>query len=80
MATKEHNEFASCMGMIDLLPPGLYEAVITEVDEDTENPELIEGKYLFRLERANARTPSARWARTRPRTSGASRPSPGSRR
>ncbi len=50
VATKEHSEFASCMGLIDLLPPGLYEAVITEVDEDTENPELIEGKYLFRLE------------------------------
>ncbi len=50
VATKEHQEFASCMALIDLLPPGLYEAVITEVDEDIENPELIEGKYLFRLE------------------------------
>ncbi|MGZ6077757.1 MAG: DUF3141 domain-containing protein [Myxococcaceae bacterium] len=50
VATKEHSELASCMAMIDLLPPGLYEAVITEVDEDTKNPELIEGKYLFRLE------------------------------
>ena len=38
------------MDMIDLLPPGLYEAVITEVDERTANPGLIEGKYLFRLE------------------------------
>ena len=36
--------------MIDLMPPGLYEAVITEVSEDTENPELIQGRYLFRLE------------------------------
>ncbi|MGZ6079355.1 MAG: DUF3141 domain-containing protein [Myxococcaceae bacterium] len=50
VATKEHSELASCMAMIDLLPPGLYEAVITEVDEDTKNPQLIEGKYLFRLE------------------------------
>src|SRR5678816_2104508 len=50
VATKEHSEFASCMELIDLLPPGLYEAVITEVDEDTENPQLIHGKYLFRLE------------------------------
>jgi hypothetical protein len=50
VATKEHAEFASCMEMIDLLPPGLYEAVITEVAEDTANPELIHGKYLFRLE------------------------------
>ncbi len=38
------------MDMIDLMPPGLYEAVITEVDENTENPELVQGKYLFRLE------------------------------
>ncbi len=30
VATKEHAEFATCMDMIDLLPPGLYEAVITE--------------------------------------------------
>lgn len=50
VASKEHGEFVSCMEMIDLLPPGLYEAVITEVDENTANPELIQGKYLFRLE------------------------------
>ena len=35
VATKEHGEFATCMDMIDLMPPGLYEAVITEVDDDT---------------------------------------------
>jgi hypothetical protein len=50
VATKEHAEFTSCMELIDLLPPGLFEAVITEVDEDLHNPELIDGKYLFRLE------------------------------
>jgi pimeloyl-ACP methyl ester carboxylesterase len=50
VATKEHAEFASCMEMIDILPPGLYEAVITGVDRDTVNPELIHGKHLFRLE------------------------------
>ena len=50
VATKEHGEFVSCMEMIDVLPPGLYEAVITEVDENTVNPDLVEGKYLFRLE------------------------------
>jgi hypothetical protein len=38
------------MDMIDLMPPGLYEAVITEVDAGTVHPELIQGKYLFRLE------------------------------
>jgi hypothetical protein len=50
VATKEHAEFASCMEMIDLMPPGLYEAVITEVGEDTANPDLIHGKYLFSLQ------------------------------
>jgi hypothetical protein len=51
VATKEHGEFVSCMDLIDATPPGLYEAVITEVDEDTQNPELVHGRYLFRLER-----------------------------
>jgi Protein of unknown function (DUF3141) len=50
VATKEHGEFAQCMDMIDLLPPGLYEAVITGVDENTVNPELIQGGYLFAIE------------------------------
>ena len=50
VATKEHGEFAQCMDMIDLLPPGLYEAVITGVDENTVNPELIRGEYLFAIE------------------------------
>ncbi|MCW3475087.1 DUF3141 domain-containing protein [Limobrevibacterium gyesilva] len=51
VATKEHSELIGCMDMIDLMPPGLYEAVITEVDPDIANPELIMGRYLFRLER-----------------------------
>ena len=50
VATKEHAEFASCMEMIDLMPPGLYEAVIEEVEEGTDRPDLVHGKYLFRLE------------------------------
>jgi hypothetical protein len=51
VASKEHREFVSCMDMIDLAPPGLYEAVITEVDEHTDNPALIDGRYLFSLQR-----------------------------
>jgi Protein of unknown function (DUF3141) len=50
VATKEHGEFVSCMEMIDVLPPGLYEAVITDVDDNTVNPDLVQGRYLFRLE------------------------------
>src|SRR5437868_5216418 len=50
VATKEHGEFAQSMDMIDLMPPGLYEAVITGVDANLENPQLVEGKYLFTVE------------------------------
>jgi hypothetical protein len=50
VATKEHGEFALSMDMIDLMPPGLYEAVITGIDETVENPELVQGGYLFSLE------------------------------
>ena len=50
VATREHDEFASAMDMIDLMPPGLYEAVIDEIEEGAANRDLIGGKYLFRLE------------------------------
>jgi Protein of unknown function (DUF3141) len=51
VATKEDKELIGFMNMIDALPPGLYEAVITEVDDHFENRELINGRYLFTLER-----------------------------
>src|SRR4029079_6639509 len=38
------------MEMINLAPPGLYEAVITDVGEGMPGAELTDGKYLFRLE------------------------------
>lgn len=50
IATKEHGEFINCMDMIDMMPPGLYEAVITEVEEGMENIDLIQGRYLFQLQ------------------------------
>jgi pimeloyl-ACP methyl ester carboxylesterase len=50
IAVKEDKELVDFMDMIDLLPPGLYEAVIKEVTDDTENRELINGRYLFSLE------------------------------
>ena len=49
IATREHEEFASAMDMIDMMPPGLYEAVIDDVGDDVANRELIRGSYLFRL-------------------------------
>jgi pimeloyl-ACP methyl ester carboxylesterase len=51
VAAKEHREFVSCIEMIEAAPPGLYEAVISDVGEDMANRDLIDGKYLFRLER-----------------------------
>ena len=50
IAIREHEEFASAMDMIDILPPGLYEAVIEDISDGVANRELIEGGYLFRLE------------------------------
>jgi hypothetical protein len=50
VATKEHGEFAQVMDMIDLMPPGLYEAVISGADEKLEHRELVTGDYLFTLE------------------------------
>lgn len=50
VATKEHRKFTGCMDLVDLMPPGLYEAVITEVDDGVENADLVDGRYLFRLE------------------------------
>jgi pimeloyl-ACP methyl ester carboxylesterase len=50
VATKEHEEFTQAMDLIDVLPPGLYEAVITEKGPDTIRPELVAGNYLVRFE------------------------------
>ena len=48
---QRRNMVSSCRhGPDRCLPPGLYEAVITEVDETTANPDLVQGRYLFRLE------------------------------
>src|SRR6185312_8700427 len=50
VATKEHEEFAQAMDLIDALPPGLYEAVMTEKDATTVHAELASGDYLVRFE------------------------------
>jgi hypothetical protein len=73
VATKEHEEFVDAMDMLDMLPPGLYEATFEEIGADTTNRELIEGRYLFRPSRARSTT-SARSAGTISRTRCASPP------
>jgi hypothetical protein len=50
VAIKEHAEFISTMDMIDMMPPGLYEAVITDVDATTAHPELLKTPYVLSLQ------------------------------
>jgi hypothetical protein len=51
VAKKEHEEFASNIDLIDVLPPGLYEAVMTPKTAETPNPDLIGGDWVVRFER-----------------------------
>ncbi|CAO3424496.1 DUF3141 domain-containing protein [Azospirillum argentinense] len=51
VATKEHDEFARTMDLIDVLPPGLYEAVFTGKSGVADHPELVSGDHLVRFER-----------------------------
>jgi len=51
VATKEHQEFASNIDLIDCLPPGLYEAVMIPEDAETARPDLATGDYVVRFER-----------------------------
>jgi Protein of unknown function (DUF3141) len=51
VATKEHEEFARTMDLIDALPPGLYEAVFLDRSAATVHPELVAGNYVVRFER-----------------------------
>jgi pimeloyl-ACP methyl ester carboxylesterase len=50
VAKKEHDEFASNIDLIDVLPPGLYEAVMIPKDADRASADLIGGNYLVRFE------------------------------
>jgi pimeloyl-ACP methyl ester carboxylesterase len=50
VATKEHQQFAQTMDLIDVLPPGLYEAVMTEKAATLTHAELVSGNYLVRFE------------------------------
>ena len=51
VAKKEHSEFSSNIDLIDVLPPGLYEATFEERSADTNNPDLLSGKWIMRCER-----------------------------
>jgi len=51
VARKEHQEFASNIDLIDVLPPGLYEAVMIPKTAEAANPDLIGGDWIVRFER-----------------------------
>ena len=50
MARKEHSEFSSNIDLIDVLPPGLYEAVFESNSGDAANSDLASGAWIMRCE------------------------------
>ncbi len=50
VAKKEHDQFSSNIDLIDILPPGLYEATFTPKSGDTTNPDLVSGEWVMRCE------------------------------
>ena len=50
VAKKEHAEFSSNIDLIDVLPPGLYEATFQAKDEETASSDLVVGQWVMRCE------------------------------
>src|SRR4029453_8001554 len=50
VATRETAELVNMLDLIDMLPPGLWEAVIEDKRPDLANAALIDGRYLIRFE------------------------------
>ncbi|MES1148119.1 MAG: DUF3141 domain-containing protein, partial [Bradyrhizobium guangdongense] len=50
VARKEHSEFSSNIDLIDLLPPGLYEATFERRTTDSTNADLASGDWIMRCE------------------------------
>jgi len=55
VARKEHQEFTSNIDMIDVLPPGIYQAEIADKTPETVNADLAPGDYLLSFERRKLR-------------------------
>src|SRR6478735_3484873 len=51
VAKKEHAEFSSNIDLIDVLPPGLYEATFEARGADTTNADLAVGQWVMRCEK-----------------------------
>ena len=50
VARKEYGEFSTNIDLIDVLPPGLYEAVLVEKSAETNRSDLVVGEWLMRCE------------------------------
>jgi pimeloyl-ACP methyl ester carboxylesterase len=50
VARKEHSEFSSNIDLIDVLPPGLYEATFEAKSADTARTDLAGGNWIMRCE------------------------------
>jgi len=50
VAQKEYTEFSNNIDLIDVLPPGLYEAIFERKGADTANPDLTSGEWVMRCE------------------------------
>ena len=50
IARKEHSEFSNNIDLIDVLPPGLYEATFERKSADTVNPDLAGGDWVMRCD------------------------------
>jgi len=50
VARKQHEEFSSNIDLIDVLPPGLYEAVFEAKTDDTTSADLVTGQWVMRCE------------------------------
>ncbi|MBB4422239.1 hypothetical protein GGD66_000765 [Bradyrhizobium sp. CIR48] len=50
VAKKEHSEFSSNIDLIDVLPPGLYEATFEARGSETLNADLATGQWVMRCE------------------------------
>jgi len=50
VARKEHGEFSSNIDLIDVLPPGLYEAVFEPKTAETEGAGFVTGDWVMRCE------------------------------
>ena len=55
VARKEHDEFSSNIDLIDVLPPGLYEATFEAQAADTRSADLVVGRLGHALRGADAR-------------------------